>query len=223
MKFCPHCGGDLAGFLAIAPTTARPPGKYDQAKTWRRLVEQANACNGEPPDITALAFGLAKQIEGMAVSRPDNERGSPLRTIVHVAFDRKIVPEGGAVYMAARSGGAVGPQDLSYFESRGYLVEDGKVRVSEDIPVGAVFGALEYWGGEKQHRRWHMSEPIKVNASRNGDPLFMDEHMLAFSVHWKDTTKVGEAFLQLFETLQSGVRGGGSIAKPLVVEAVQSS
>jgi len=133
-------------------------------------------------------------------------------------FDQKIVPDGGALYMAAMSNGQAGPQDPSYFEARGYLVEEGRVRVSNDVPVGAAFGALEYWGGDKQHRRWHMAKPISLNASRIGDPYFMDDNMVAFGATWKDLTKTDEAFIQLFEFMTAGIRGGGKIARPVMVE-----
>ena len=218
MKFCPHCGTDLSNFLAVsegAPRPIGPAGKYDQTKTWRKLIERANACHGEPPDIAALAFDLTKQIEPMFAPP------GPLRTIIHVAFDRKVVPEGGALYMAAMSNGQAGPQSLDYFKLRGYLVEDDKVQLADDVPVGAVYGALDYWGGAKQHPRWHLAEPIKLNASRLGDPYFMDETMLAFGAAWKDTARVSEAFITLFEILSSGVKGDGSLAKPLAVEAVR--
>jgi len=212
MKFCPHCGGDLSAFAAVAGATpAARPGKYDQTKIWKGLIEQANACGGQPPDISALAFGLAQRIA------PSFD-GSPLRTIVHVAFDRKIVPEGGALYQAAMSNGRLGPTDMGYFRARGYLIEDDKVRVVGDMPVGAVYGAVDYWGGDKQHKRWRLAGPVVLNASRNGDPFFMDETMLAFGATWTDGSKVGEALLQLFETLSSGVGGSGSIARPLAAE-----
>ena len=216
MKFCPHCGGDLSGFLAVqSKSVAQPLGKYDQVKTWRVLIEKANAIQAQPPEPAAVAFALGKQLEHLM-----NTVGSAngLKTIVHMVFDRKIVPDGGALYMAAMSNGNAGPKDMNYFEARGYLVEDGKVRVSNDIPVGKVYGVLEYWGGEKQHRRWHMAEPATINASRNGDPFFMDDNMLAFGVAWKDFSKSDEAFMQLFEMFCSGVRGDGIVARPLVAE-----
>jgi len=217
MKFCPHCGGDLAGFLAAASTAPRPQGKYDQTKMWRDVVERALAIQGDPPDVSALAYGLARKLEPLFTAN------GPLRTIIHIAFDRKIVPEGGALLQAAMSNGRLGPTDLGYFQARGYLVEDDKVRVADDVPIGPVYGAVDYWGGAKQHRRWHLSEPVRLNASRNGDPFFMDEHMLAFGAAWLDGSKVGEAFLDLFATLTSGVKGGGAIARPLVVEvAIQA-
>jgi hypothetical protein len=215
MKFCPHCGGDLSAFQAVMPTTAKPVGKYDQVKTWKALIEKAQACFGDPPQLPALAFDLTKQLKHY-MDTMGNTAG--LRTIVHIVFDRNIVPAGGALYMAAMSNGQAGPQDLSYFEARGYLVEEDKVRVSNDIPVGPVFGVLEYWGGSKQHRRWHLAEPISLNASRNGDPFFMDDNMLAFGATWKDYEKSDEAFLSLFEMLNSGVKGGGIVARPVVAE-----
>jgi len=217
MKFCPHCGGDLAAFFAASSSMPRPQGKYDQTKTWRDIVERANATNGEPPDISALAYGLARKLELMFTAN------CPLRTIIHLAFDRKVVPEGGALYQAATSGGRLGPTDLGYFRARGYLIEDDKVRVANDVPIGPVYGAVDYWGGAKQHHRWHLAEPVKLNASRNGDPFFMDENMLAFGAVWTDGSKAADAFIDLFEAFSSGVKGGGTIARPLIAEvAIQA-
>lgn len=214
MKFCPHCGGDLSAFaaVAVAPTT-QPPRTYDQTKTWKALIEKANACRAQPPAPAVLAFELAKQVTGLMTK-------DGLRAAIHIAFDRDIVPTGGAVYMAAMSNGQAGPQDLRYFEQRGYLVDDGRVRVANDVPVGPAFGALEYWGGEKQYRRWHLSEPISINASRNGDPFFMDDNMVAFGTSWKDASRAEEALVTLLEQFVSGIKGGGLIAKPLVGEVI---
>jgi hypothetical protein len=216
MKFCPHCGGDLAAFLSASPPPQEKlPGKYDQMKTWRSLIEKANACHGQPPETPALAFDLTKQLQHYW-KMLGSEGG--LKTIVHLVFDRTIVPSGGALYMAAMSNGISGPKDAAYFEARGYLVEDGRVRVSDDVPIGPAFGALEYWGGAKQHKRWHLSEPIALNPSRNGNPFFMDDNMLAFGATWKDAEKSDEAFISLFEMLCSGVKGDGPIARPIVAE-----
>jgi hypothetical protein len=142
MKFCPHCGGDLSGFLAVAPSNASTPavtatGKYDQVKTWRVLIEKAQAIQADPPDVVALAMEMGRQLDHL-VKTMSSEKG--LRTIVHMVFDRKIVPDGGALYMAAMSDGRAGPQDPSYFKSRGYLVEDDRVVVSSQAasPVASA-------------------------------------------------------------------------------------
>jgi len=218
MKFCPHCGTDLTGFLGVAGVTPLPraPGKYDQTKTWRAILEQANARQGDAPDSILLATKLADQIAPMLSS------GDPVKTIIHLAFDRKIVPEGGALYMAAMSNGQGGPTDLNYFRLRGYLIEDDKVRVQDDVPVGAAYGVLDYWGGAKQHPRWHLACPIQLNASRMGDPFFMDESMVAFGATWKDGARLEAAFMQLFELFAKDPHGGGSIARPLVAEALRA-
>jgi hypothetical protein len=72
----------------------------------------------------------------------------------------------------------------------------------------------------KQHRRWHLLEPVKINASRNGDPFFMDDNMMAFGALWSDAAKSDEAFISLLEMFSSGVRGSGVIARPLVAEII---
>jgi hypothetical protein len=209
MKFCPHCGGDLSAFLSARPA-APATAKYDQVKTWRGLIEQSR--RGEPVDPTGLAISLAAQLSVMAVP-PDG-----LRTIVHLVMDRSVVPEGGALYMSTLSDGRIGPTNLGYFEARGYLVDDGRVRTVENTPIGPAYDVLEYWGGIKQHRRWHLAEPIKINPSRNGDPFFMDENMIAFGATWKDTEKATEAFQYLIGMFCEGVRGDRCIARPLAGE-----
>jgi len=225
MKFCPHCGGDLvnfqrgveAGTSTASGITTKPVVKYDQMATWRKLVEESNRCQGEPPDVSALAYGLADQLRKMF----DRAHGEPVKSLIHLAVDRKIVPEGGALYMAAMSNGQAGPQNLEYFKARGYLVEDDHVRAIDDVPVGRAYGALDYWGGEKQFRRWHLSMPIRLNASRNGDPYFMDEGMICFGATWVDPDRLNEACLELLESLALGVKRDDVIAKPLAVLAVQ--
>ena len=103
----------------------------------------------------------------------------------------------------------------------GYAVDgDGHLVTAGDVPVGPLYQILQYWGGEKQHHRWHLKYPIELNPSRNGDPLFMDQNMVAFEAQWKDTQRMDEALLELcnlFATLNDK-----PVAVPLVIElAVQ--
>ena len=91
----------------------------------------------------------------------------------------------------------------------------------DDVPVGQAYKIIDYWGGSQQHKRWHMTSPVELNPSRNGDPFFMDENMIAFGVSWKDGTKVQEAFLGLMNLFADGVNGEGIVAHPLEVKVTR--
>ena len=145
----------------------------------------------------------------------------PLSTIVHVVFDRDIVPSGGVLYRATMLDGRTqtNPEQL---EAMGYAVKDGAVLTIADVPVGRAYTAVEYWGGGKQHKRWHLAEPAIIEPSRNGNPFFMDESMLAFGATWRDLERVEEALLGLLESFAAGVgkEKGKPIAVPLALELV---
>ena len=100
----------------------------------------------------------------------------------------------------------------------GYVAKEGKIVLDDDSPVGRGFGVFEYWGGVKQHRRWHMTKPVELSASRNGDPLFMDEYNAAVRVTWEDGSKYEEAMLELLGLFSGGVRGAESVANPLAMK-----
>ena len=134
-------------------------------------------------------------------------------------FDRPIVPQGGVLHRAVVSNGQLG-MTKEQLETSGYTFEDDKVKVVDDVPVGKAYDILQYWGGEKQVRRWHLAQPVMVNASRHGDPLFMDEGMIAFSAVWADGERYEAAMRELFRLFSVGVRGDGVVAFPLVVRVV---
>ena len=170
MKFCPHCGGDLSAYLAAegpgdastrTPATSSAPKKYDQTKVWRELVQRAREVGGDPPDISNVALAAADGIRPFF-------KTTPLSTIVHIVFDKNVVPQGGILYQAAQFDGRM-KNTSDQLEALGYSMEDGKVKLVDDMPVGPVYGAIEYWGGEKQHPRWHLVRPVTINPSRNGD------------------------------------------------------
>ena len=216
MRYCPYCGGDIASHLAVdkGNSTALAPslepvtsGKYDQDVAWRAIIAAVDEARAAPPSTSTLVdnavLGLGLPPEAKAFS-----------TIVHLAFDREIVPRGGVLYKATLLEGRT-PMDTSKRSAMGYAVKDEKVVLVNDIPVGKAYGVLQYWGGESQHKRWHLAEPIVVEASRNGTPFFMDTNMIAFGAKWRDAAELSAALLRLCELFITGVKDSGSIAQPL--------
>ena len=217
MKFCPSCGEDLSPYLAAeqghpaGPSVSIQPtvGKYDAVATWKPILATAQEREASPPSIENL---VAETLEGI---KPGKKK-----TIVHIAFDREIVPKGGVLYRATLLEGR-NEMDEKRFRQMGYAVdEDGHLVVVDDVPVGNLWRILNYWGGVKQHKRWHMKYPIEVNPGRNGDIYFMDNNIVAFGVDWKDTSKMHEAFTTLFENF-GGLHGEDAIGVPLVAKLVE--
>lgn len=216
MRFCPHCGGDLSKYMAVetCPSTTsgqeRTPSvaaKYDQTATWKRLIARANEVKSTPPRVDALVLGTMEHFVGEPLAS----------TIVHVVFDRNIVPSGGVLYRAMMLDGRTktSPEHLS---AMGYAVEDRIVKTVNDVPVGPIYGVLEYWGGERQHKRWHLAEPVTIEPSRNGDPLFMDENMLAFGTRWRNFDRMQSSLIDLLTLFAEGLKGGQPIGQPLALE-----
>lgn len=221
MKFCPHCGGDLASYMAVggsgqSKATARAPvsvqSKYDQTRTWKRLIERARETAASPPEMEALGMAAADGLR-------DHLGGDPVSTIVHLAFDNIVVPQGGMLHRAAILN-KHGSHEKDHFAALGYSMKDGKVELVDSVPVGPAYNILDYWGGGKQHRRWHLAEPIEINPSRHGDPFFMDENMIAFGAKWADAERLEEGLLELLGLLQNGVGGEGGVARPVALEIV---
>ena len=211
MRFCPYCGGDLAPHLAAAgnavaaPATPATGGKYDQDAIWKGLVTEAASRKATPPAVMSL------------VTTAMSEIGTPkesFSTIVHLVFDREIVPRGGVLHKATLLEGRT-EMNLPMLEAMGYAVRDGHVVLVDEIPVGKAYEVLSYWGGEKQHKRWHLAEPIALNASRSGNPFFMDMAMVAFGAKWRDQAKLSEALMVLCELFITGVAAAGLVAVPL--------
>jgi len=221
MKFCPHCGEDLSAYLAVdkTPVSARSTKPavsvqkdYDQTKIWKEIMESVRLAAARPPGVTELGLRVAEDLRPVL-------RGGPVSTIVHLAFDKDIVPQGGALYHAALLDGR-DPGSVDKFTAMGYDLDDGKVRLVDDVPVGPIYGLLEYWGGEKQHRRWHLSEPVRLNPSRHGDPFFMDENMVAFGAKFKDAERLDEGILELLTLLEQGPDGRGGVGAPVEMKIV---
>jgi hypothetical protein len=227
VKFCPLCGGDVSAYLAAEGSTIVPQGSsnqsvsvqrnYDQTKTWQELIRRSQAISANPPDITQLALAATTGL------KPLLEKGE-VSTIVHIVFDKAIVPQGGALYQAALMDSPTQPSGTDNSEDRlrslGYGVKDGKVEMVDEIPIGPAYGVLEYWGGDRQHRRWHLAAPVELNASRNGDLYFMDENMIAFGAKWSDGERIEEGLLELLGLFESGVGGEAHVAQPIALEIV---
>ena len=233
MKFCPGCGINLIPFLEAsavyppsaddepAPVEQAPPPpvkaraqKYNPEEVWREVLGEAFLAQESKATVDQVLRGS----QLAALTRVTEDSSKPIQTIVHIAFDRPIVPVGGALYRSAVSNGRV-QDNLARLEQHGYLIEDGKVVSKDGVPVSPAWRALLYWGGDRQHKRWHMAESIKVNPSRNGTPLFMDENIVAFSAAWKDFDNVFIAFRVLFETMADFK--GKTIAHPRALRVVR--
>lgn len=231
MKHCPHCGGDISKYLLAEspvaatsspiPATFAPnpplerPATYDQTKVWLDLVERASKVqpgqtHGELVDLAFRRFVAGKNAGDLV----------NFSTVVHMVFDRVIVPQGGILYSALRVGTTINAQgstpSLEQLETMGYLISDGKVVEVEGIPVSRAYGALQYWGGDKQYRRWHLANPITVNPSRNGNPFFMDAEMVAFGAKWTDLQKMKDGLIALLQLFAEGVGG----EKKIIANAV---
>lgn len=214
MKFCPHCGGDIAKYMAVEerPTAALPmippptTGKYDPVLTWKRLVAEAASRESSPPSHNELVEAATANI------RPGEQK-----LIVHLAFDRDIVPRGGVLHKAALLEGRTEMSE-ERLSQMGYAVHKGHLVTVDEIPVGPAYQVIDYWGGAKQHRRWHMKYAADVVPSRGGDPFFMDENMIAFGTTWKDTQKMEEAFLTLLLLFESWGEDHRVVARPLAFE-----
>lgn len=175
-------------------------------------MQRAREIGANPPDITQLALTAAS---GLA---PHLKKGE-LSTIVHMVFDKNVTPQGGILYQATMLDGKMG-SNPDQLEGLGYSMENGKVEMVDDMPVGPAYGVLNYWGGDKQHHRWHLSEPVTINPSRHGEKFFMDDNMVAFGATWKDADKLEESLLELLGLFERGVGGAAHIAQPIALEIV---
>jgi len=220
MKFCPNCGSDISAHLVASgepvqrtePPVELSTAKYDQTSIWKQLTASAAQIEASPPQPAILGMKAAREVDGLLRTVPDR----PLETVVHLVFDRSIVPSGGA--LASVVMGASKGIDIERMRAMGYAVEDGKIATSGETPIGPAFKVIDYWGGSKQFKRWHLKAPVLLEASRNGDPFFMDENMIAFGASWSDAAKAEEAFIGLMDLFAEGVNGQGIIAHPLEIK-----
>lgn len=215
-KFCPHCGEKLD---QVKPEHEKSTGqevkeshtanskKYDQTAFWKEIMKQLPA---EIPTPVSLVT------EALSKAGPHLKRQGVVKSTVHLVFSDRIVPNGGSLLTTVMSNGRIS-QRTEQLKMTGYTVNDGNVVLVDDVPVGPAYEALTYWGGERQHRRWHLAEAITINPSRMGDPNFMDENMIAFGADWADLEKLEEALAALLGVFAVGVRNDGAISDPLVL------
>ena len=221
MKFCPRCGCDLSPYLAAETQQPVAQEKYDQTKVWKQIIakvrERVGA--GSPPTLMELVEPAAQVVERLFNQDP---KGTAVETIVHIAFDHDIVPAGGVLYRAVVSDGKMG-MPLEQLQHLGYAIENDKVVLVDDVPVSQAYAVLDYWGGEKQHRRWHLSRPLRIDPSRSGNPFFMDGEMIAFGASWFDSSKVRVGLLNLLDLFARGIKGEKAIAHPFALEIAQAT
>ena len=216
-SFCPHCGGSLeqqgsaqAPYAPYAQRQAPPApaavqqGPYNQVAYWKKLVTAGSTSS--PGELVQEAVRQARAWAATAQAAPGG-----FTSIVHLILDRPATPRGGILLQAVESAGRIGTpteEKRQQLEGLGYLFnDDGTLFSIDEVPVGLAYQALLYWGGDKQHKRWHMSEPIEVNPSRHGDPCFMDDNMIAFRAKWTDLERLQEALDSLTKTLSVGFSG----------------
>lgn len=226
MKFCPECGANLAPYQQATPREPRSQepylsasasdaarAAYNQDETWRMILSQEAATSGPLSVDQVLAASnvekVTRQINRLRTNAPDG-----VRTIVHALFDREVTPTGGVLYRATMTNGR-GAIDVGMLEKAGYVVENNKVVTADNVPVGKAWNIFHWWGGRRQHHRWHLAEPVEVNPSRLGDPLFIDDRLAAFGVTWKDSTKLRESLHALL--CKFAPTDGPAVAIPTVL------
>lgn len=228
---CPFCAHDISFMKAAfgaqvytevavsATTTFTAPvtagvrlddavyGRDLQTLLWQRMQERAALYAGLPePEMIAAAVGQRRQ---------NREDGS---VVMHLMFNRDIAPMGGLINKAVMGLTATQPPQLpdtsqETLRARGYALvpgDDGnlmRIQTVNDVPVGPLWNILQYWGGEKQHRRWHMARPINASPHRNDCPAFMDGKMCAVQVWLEDNERLHEALEWLCSYCVSGPNG----------------
>jgi hypothetical protein len=219
---CPFCAHDIT-FLAPAFTKApavSPYAKpaevpalvssltdvYDRGAQdfyWKKMRDRANLWAAYTP--LDRADRAASEYPG---PRKDGSN------IVHMMFDKPITPRGGLIHGVVQQLTATQPLELPTYNASelgamGYAVEmDGdkvKIKTVDDVPVGNIWNTLQYWGGGKQHHRWHMEIPIFASPRRNDCPAFMDDNALAFQVWFEDTGKLHDAITNLVTACWEGI------------------
>lgn len=219
-KYCPHCGKQLPppvpGIVDDSAvgvehpwenSIAQPDGPvaYNQDTCWKMLLEQ---------------YGEMEAGE-TRFSYPGGFEGGT--TVIHLLFDKPVAPRGGLMHRMVQELSAQGPSPAKHpvqdLETMGYVTdEDGKVVRVDDVPVSPVYGVLQYWGGERQHYRWHMTDPIEVDPQRKGNPCFIDQNMVAFKATWSDTDKLTSAIEALSGLLRDGLKGSKAVGSPRILD-----
>lgn len=165
---------------------------------WRKTVEREGLVGGlSVGDIVDRAVVTAK---------PPRSDGS---ITIHLLFKKAVTPVGGLIHRQLMR---VGPHadhggeafDATKLRTMGYSIVPGengieRIQTVNDHPVGPIWNILMYWAGGAQHKRWHMPQPIRLSAARNGCPDFMDDRMVGLTAWFTDYARLGES-LQLLAT-----------------------
>lgn len=222
MKFCPHCGADLSRYMSVeqegrraAPevTAVSNAGPYNQDALWKELHGRALSNAAEPDAVQVV-------MEAVRSAQPLFKEG-PAQTVVHVLFDRQVSLSGGAIYSSVVQGDDR-PVALERMKRLGYQLDGGgQVLTVDHMPVPPVYSIVEYWGGQRQHKRWHLSRPVELEVSRNGNPFFIDENMMAFGAVWEDSSKLEHALHLLVEWLSEGAANIQAAGTPLVLHLTE--
>lgn len=184
------------------PQHPAPPG-YDQVGTWKSLMIAAAQLGGAAPDVNQIISDAEDKLTSLGF--PD--RG----VIVHMVFDRSVVPSGGLLYRTAVQGTAAPRVEL--IEAMGYILKDGKIAYTDDgSPIGKAYRFLEEWSDDALVNG-EIEGQVAMSASRNGSILFMDDTMAAFGVRWLKRDKKPESVAKLIR----GFEGRG-IAKVLAID-----
>lgn len=195
-KFCPSCGCQLPPHAGTVNVTVSAAPAYDQELTWRSIL-------GSSPGPIAEQIAAAAVVLGNLVR---DAAGAKVTTLVHLLFDKSVTPSGGLLSsMVSSLGKLEAPITPARLALMGYAIgSDGKVVTVDDVPVGPIYNLLQYWGGEKQHKRWHLVEPISISPSPNDKTAFMDGRMVAFGATWKDAEVFTAAMEELYRLLVVG-------------------
>lgn len=163
---------------------------YSQDAIWTKLINLRDV-------------NLGKQLN------EDMENVDISNIIAHFVFDRNVTPQGNLYkdLMGLSPLNKATKLSNDQLLARGYIItQDGKIKTVNDIPVGLIYDCLMKWGGPKDYLAWDMKQPIEIDPSRKGNPLFMDDNLLAIRVKFKDDTDkltITNAFLTLKDMLTS--------------------
>jgi len=208
-QFCPHCGGKLPSEENTERTTERqaksettpPPRVYDGVKYWRTVIERSQLNRHQPLDVSRAVKLIFDQARGRA----------DFDGIVHLLMDRDVVPTGGVFQRAAEmlsdskitTYGPDQEEKERFLRQRGYVINDGKVVMVNDVAVGRSYLLLEEWGGQEHFGDWNMTKPIDLQPSRSGNPYFFDENMITFGVHFSRIDDIEPALNALLARFKS--------------------
>lgn len=221
---CPFCAKDISFMgsafgVASAPPVAMRSEKLDdavynhdlQSFLWERMRERAALYTGMTSEMIAA--------NATGTKRPNREDGS---VVLHMMFDRSVTPQGNLIYQNVMSSSATQPAQrpahtLETLQTQGYVVleADGRYNIQtvDDVPVGPIWNTLQYWGGERQHHRWHMERPVHASPRRNDCPAFMDDRMCAVQVWFKDDERLHESLVELALECETGLKGAPPAGK----------